>query len=235
MTSEGGSTAGSAGTPPTLIHRYKFQGVGTDVIDSVGSINGHVVGTVLDGQGSVALAPGTPEQYVDLTSFILYGLRSVSFEAWVTWNGGPKWQRIFDFGEDLTGLRNGRGTGRSYLFCTPDDGSSHAKVTFGHPGENNQPDEPTQVLSKLAFPVGEMTQLVVVVDESRSISIFINGGFQTSQPFDFSLAHVYDVNSWLGRSIFAADPGFNGTIHEFRIYSGTLDANQVLASFQDGL
>jgi hypothetical protein len=243
--SGGGGSGGSGATPAsggasaggsaTLIHRYTFQGDGIDVTDSVGNANGNVFGTVLDGSGSVALADGTPEQYVELPSFILYGLRSATFEAWVTWNGGAGWQRIFDFGEDLTGIKDARSRGRSYLFCTPNNGSDLPKVTFGRPGPNNAATEPTQVLGDSPFPQGVMTHIAVVVDEARnSISLFIDGGFRASQEFTYSLANVYDINSWLGRSHFTVDPGFNGIFHEFRIYNGALDPNQILASWRAG-
>jgi hypothetical protein len=191
-----------------------------------------VFGAMLDGAGSVALADGTPEQYVELPSFILSGLRSATFEAWVTWNGGGAWQRIFDFGEDMSGVRNSRGYGRSYLFCTPDDGTGHPKVTFGMPGVPKAL-EPTMILGTVAFPEGEPTHVAVVVEAGKSISLFINGGFVASKNFEYSLAHIYDINSWLGRSNYAADPGFNGTIHEFRIYNGPLDANQILNNFMN--
>jgi hypothetical protein len=35
------------------------------------------------------------------------------------------------------------------------------------------------------------------------------------------------TNNWLGRSQYPADPYFNGTMAEFRIYNGALDANTI--------
>jgi hypothetical protein len=45
---------------------------------------------------------------------------------------------------------------------------------------------------------------------------------------------VYDVNNWLGRSQFLADPGFEGSFTEFRIYGSALSASEVAASFAAG-
>lgn len=223
--------SGAGGAPVTLVHHYAFRGDGIDVTDSVGSANGNVFGATLDGQGSVSVVDGTPEQYVELPSFILNGLRSATFEAWVTWNGGGAWQRIFDFGEDLSGVHDSRGTGRSYLFLTADDGSGHPKVTFARP----RTVESTMLVANSAFPEGAQTHVAVVIDASKnSISIFVNGGFQGSADFNDSLDYVYDINSWLGRSNYAVDPGFNGTFHDFRIYNGALDANRILANFMNG-
>ena len=125
-----GGAGASTGGAGALVHRYTFRGEGIDVTDSVGTANGNVLGTTLDGKGSVSVIDTSPEQYVELPSFILRGLRNATFEAWVTWSGGAEWQRIFDFGEDLSGEHGSRGTGRSYLFFTPDDGSEDLFAHF---------------------------------------------------------------------------------------------------------
>jgi hypothetical protein len=228
-----GGVAGSAGgATVSLIHRYTFRGDGIDVIDSIGTANGNVLGTTLDGKGSVNLVDTNPEQYVELPSFLLRGLRSATFETWVTWSGGPKWQRIFDFGEDLSGEHGSRGTGRSYLFFTPDDGTGFPKVVFGKP----KTVESTLFYANTSFPKDRPTHTAVVVDASKkTISVFVDGGFQGSAEFNDSLDYVYDINNWLGRSNFAADAGFNGTFHDFRIYDGALDANQILANRSAGM
>src|SRR5438105_1544898 len=44
------------------IHRYSFGGVGTNVVDSVGTADGRVVGAQLTGQGGLTLAGGTGDQ-----------------------------------------------------------------------------------------------------------------------------------------------------------------------------
>jgi uncharacterized protein len=234
----GGSTGGQAqggstgGAIVSLVHRYTFRGDGIDVIDSIGTANGIVLGTTLDGKGSVSMVDGNPEQYVDLPSFLLRGLRSATFETWVTWSGGAKWQRIFDFGEDLSGEHGSRGTGRSYLFFTPDDGTGFPKVVFGKP----KTVESTLFNANTPFPKDKITHTAVVVDANKkSISVFVDGGFQGSAEFNDTLDYIYDINNWLGRSNFAPDSGFNGSFHDFRIYNSALDANQILANYLAGM
>lgn len=227
-----GGAGASTGGAGALVHRYTFRGEGIDVTDSVGTANGNVLGTTLDGKGSVSVIDTSPEQYVELPSFILRGLRNATFEAWVTWSGGAEWQRIFDFGEDLSGEHGSRGTGRSYLFFTPDDGSGRPKVVFGKP----KTVESTFLFANVAFPKDLPTHTAVVVDANQKrISVFINGGFQGSAEFNDTLDYIYDINNWLGRSNFAVDSGFNGTFHDFRIYNAALDANQILANYQAGM
>src|SRR5260221_474636 len=81
-----------------LIHRYSFNGMGTMVTDSAGTANGTVYGTRLNGDGTLVLAGGNSDQFVDLPDGIVRSLHDATFEAWIEWNGCGVWQRIFDFG-----------------------------------------------------------------------------------------------------------------------------------------
>jgi hypothetical protein len=62
----------------------------------------------------------------------------------------------------------------------------------------------------------------------------VNGVPVLSTPMSNQLKNVNDVNNWLGRSQFAADPSFSGTYSEFRIYSSARSAAQIAASFASG-
>ena len=42
-----------------LVHRYRFDGVGTTVLDSIGTAHGTVVGAALTGQGTLTLVGAT--------------------------------------------------------------------------------------------------------------------------------------------------------------------------------
>jgi hypothetical protein len=234
----------------SLVHRYSFEGADPGIaVDSVGSAHGTIHGAQLDGKGNVVLAGGKSLQYVDLPNFLLRGLNNVTLEAWVTWNGGAPWQRIFDFGEDTSGVDDepmlqSRRThlGRSYIFCTPRTNVSTGgiRVTFGKPGAvgmSLQAVEPAIVDAAAVLTAGEMQHVAVVVNTTlHKITLFVQGGFQGEAEFEDSLAYIYDIDNWLGRSHFEAlgDETFNGTLHEFRIYSAPLDANQILRSHQSG-
>ena len=50
--------------------------------------------------------------YIQLPANVARG-SAYRFAAWVYWNGGANWQRIFDFGNDTS----------HYLFLTPSSGS----------------------------------------------------------------------------------------------------------------
>ena len=44
----------------------------------------------------------------------------------------------------------------------------------------------------------------------------------TNNAKQFSLTNVYNVNSWIGRSLYNGDGAYNGTLDEFRIYNSAL-------------
>jgi hypothetical protein len=95
-----------------------------------------------------------------------------------------------------------------------------------------------------AVPTTVDTHLALVVDGvARIMTLYQNGAVvQVGAPYTdlgtgsvnnlAGLSGLNDVNNWLGRSQFAPDPGFDGTISEFRIYSVARSAAQIMASFR---
>ena len=111
-------TATITNAPPVLAHRYSFEGAAgsTLVADSIGTAHGSVQGGAsFTGDGKVNLLGANG--FVDLPNGLISGLTNVTFEAWLIWNGGAQWQRIFDFGSNSAG-ENGQGTGQT-LSLTP--------------------------------------------------------------------------------------------------------------------
>jgi hypothetical protein len=237
------------------LHRYSFDGVGTTVLDSVGTADGTVVGAALTGQGSLALAGGTGDQaqYVVLPPRRFAELRDATLEAWVNWAGSVAstgaqlhWQRIFDFGEGSTGVEGEQAPGgspaRSYLFLTPQTDPRTAsevpdgRVAFQVPHDPQSVTLET-VVNTTPLPSGVDTHVGVVVDAvNHRMSLFVNGAIVGAVDLvqDDPLSYVYDVNDWLGRSQFAQDDGFVGTFIEFRIYAAALTPSQMQASYDAG-
>jgi len=221
-----------------LLHRYTFSGTGTTVTDSRGSANGTVKGkgAALSGNGTLVLAGGVlpvasdPGQYVELPTNCLMGLSNVTFEAWITWNGGTDsatyqsyWQRVFDFGETSTV------TTGSYLMLTPRaaNGTGPSRVTFSA-GMGAMSETPMVSGGQLKAATLHFT---VVVDQTNSlISLYTNGALSAAGTFSNSLSVIHSTNCWLGRSQYAGDPYFSGTFDEFRVYSGALSAADIAFS-----
>jgi hypothetical protein len=228
--------ASCRGLLDALVHRFTFDGSGTEVRDALGGPAGSVVDAELTGDGAVTLAGRMTDQYVDLPNGLVSGLESATLEAWLTWYGGPEWQRIFDFGDDQTGVEDAQGSGATYLFLTPritDDGGRLVRVAYQRSG---YPE--IQLDATRTFPSGTLTHVAVTFDGASSIwALYLDGGLENSTTVTsvpLQLSAIDDLNDWLGRSQYAADPELGATIEEFRIYSVALSAAQIRTSFSAG-
>jgi hypothetical protein len=230
-----GGSAGGGGTPTVLSHRYSFEGTGMQAMDSIGTAHGTITGG-MQASGRVTLS-GT-DQYVTLPSTILNGLSATTLEMWVTWTGTTNWQRLFDFGE------NGEDTGdqgsfsanasSSYFFFTPRAGASD---TPGCTGAGNTPlvsmtgsgpSMETCILNAPAFPTGA-THVALAINAS-AMRLYINGTSAGMATPPVPLNGITASHNWLGRSQYAQDPEFQGSIDEFRIYPTARTAAQITAS-----
>ena len=71
---------------------------------------------------------------------IMASVTNFTIAAWVYWNGGNAWQRIFDFGNDTT----------QYMFLTPGSGSGTLRFAITTNGGGAE-----QILETLPLPVGQ--------------------------------------------------------------------------------
>jgi hypothetical protein len=232
---DGGSGGASCAASQSLVHRYTFDGTGTVVADLAGGPSGNVIGATLTGNGAVTLAGRMTDQYVDLPNGILSVLDSATLEGWLTWSGGNAWQRIFDFGDDQTGIEGSQGAGATYLFLTPrvpDEGGA-LRVAYQRPSYRELRLDATRTL-----PIGTLTHVAVTFDAgSETLAVYIDGQLENALvmgdvPIRLSLLN--DINNWLGRSQYAADQELAATMEEFRIYARALDATELAASFEAG-
>jgi hypothetical protein len=134
----------------------------------------------------------------------------MTIAAWVYWNGGDDWQRIFDFG-------NGES---EYMFLSP---SSAAEQL--HFGIKNGGAE--QALTASQFPKFKWTHVAMTID-ADSVRVYVNGEVVagsntiTIRPMDLKT-----VANYIGRSQFAGDPFFLGNIDDFRIYNHVLPPDDI--------
>ena len=201
-----------------LVHRYSFDGSGTQAVDSVGNAHGIVVGAQLSGNGTVVLSGSG--QYIALPSGIVSSLTDATFEAWITWQGGAAWQRVFDFGSS-----NGT-AGITYLFLTPE-----ADTTDGYPRVAYTIDglgAETRLNASNALPKNTAAQIALSFSATgKTFALFVNGAKVTAGRITSLLSAITDANNWLGHSQFSADPDFSGTFDEFRIYQAALSPSQL--------
>jgi hypothetical protein len=248
---QGGATGGGgAGGAPAcadcaslakaLVHRYDFEGSGTAVTDRVGTAHGTIQGggtlSTLNGKGVVNLGGGTSGAYVNLPNGLVSSLTNATLEAWVTWGGGNAWQRIFDFGDSTAAQSEDQpASGKSYLFLTPmTDTGSGGTMRAVYSLDGGGATAETRAEAAEAMPQ-VLSQVVVVVDATGDdLLVYLDGELSGQQTFTGSLAQLNDVNAWLGRSQYDADPELTGTFHDFRVYNAALTAAQIQTSFAAG-
>lgn len=235
-----GTAASCVGIKSALVHRYDFEGTGTAVIDRVGSADGVVKGgatlSQVGGKGVVVLAGGATGSYVDLPNKLLSALTNATLEAWVTWGGGAAWQRVFDFGDSSSATpEDNPANGKSYLFLTPatdDAGGGAMRAVYSLSGGAAAAE--TRVDATTALPQ-TLTHVALVVDtKGGNLLLYVNGAATGTQAFSGALASINDVNVWLGRSQYEADPELTGTFHDFRVYDAALTPLQIATSFAGG-
>lgn len=225
--------------PLQLLHRYSFNEPASSFAaeDSAGDADGFLFGNAaFTGDGQLSL-PGGPASstdagYVDLPNGMISALPdAVTIESWVTWNGGPVWQRIWDFGNNLAG-EDMQGTGDSTFFLTPQAGGANVVRAAFRP-VSTAPETP--VLDGGApLPVGAEAHVAVVYDYTSGVSrLYVDGVRVDAGPVTDPLSAMTDINNWFGRSNWP-DEYFNGLLNEIRFWSGAMSDQQVAARFAAG-
>jgi hypothetical protein len=230
LLSEAGDAEVCLALQAALAHRYSFNSLGATAQDSVASADGSIVNTMVATTGALELAGVESDQYVDLPNGLISGFKDASFEAWVNWDGGDIWQRIFDFGNTYEG-EDVQGRGSTYLFLTPSHVYGSLWLAFSLAG----PEQETVVDAGMQLPAGTTSHVVAVMDDTNdTMSLYLNGSLEGSVAFTEELAAVDDMNNWLGRSQFVIDDELGGTLYEFRIYRAALTEAEIATSYAAG-
>ncbi|MCS7337677.1 MAG: LamG domain-containing protein, partial [Verrucomicrobiae bacterium] len=139
-----------------------------------------------------------------------------TFAAWVKWNGGGAWQRIFDFGADTT----------RYAFLTPRAGNGKLRfaITVGGTTGERTVDAPVML------PSNVWTHVAVVLDGRQAV-LYVNGrAVAVNNSVNLLPSDVLGNANYIGRSHFASDPYFRGQIDSVLIASSALPIEQIAAS-----
>ncbi|RYD40372.1 MAG: hypothetical protein EOP85_14365, partial [Verrucomicrobiaceae bacterium] len=136
-----------------------------------------------------------------------------TFGAWVYWNGGANWQRIFDLGT---------GTDK-YLFLSPAAGSGNARFAIKNSGTELTLDH------NAPLPVNTWTHVAVTLSGNTG-KLFINGvAVDTDNGININPIDLGTTVNYLGKSQFIDDPLFAGVLDDVQFLDRALSDAAVLA------
>jgi len=222
-----------ADTAGSLVARYEFEG---DANDSSGNANN---GTANLGQGGSYVAGEVGSQaihlnggwdwwgdHVELPADILADKDDITLAAWVYWEGGDAYQRIFDFGT----MDPYVWWARRYMFLTPSSDTGEMKFSIT---TDNWWGEQTLVAP--ALPTNQWVHVALTLG-GNTAELYVNGVLQTAgylfkNPSDLFTPSTESWLNWqprnfIGRSQWP-DPTFRGSIDEFQIYDYAVSAKEI--------
>lgn len=165
-------------------------------------IGDHDSAAVMQGSGYIAL----PYHVADM--------HSLTFTAWVYPTSDTDWQRIFDFGRNTS----------EYLFLTPDNGQA-MRFEICH-GGTKQGVNGTQKL-----PLNTWSHVAVTIGDD-GVRLYLNGAPEASSTdITFRPDDIRPTLSYIGRSMFDADPLYSGAINEVAIYNYALSDDEIAAAY----
>ncbi len=133
----------------------------------------------------------------------------ITITAWVFWDGGANWQRLFDFGNDTT----------HYMFLTPSNGGECRFVLNNGSGE--------QFVATTPLPTNQWVFVAVTLDGNTG-RIYINGEPKaTNTNMTINPVDIAPTLNYLGKSQFTADAEFDGMIDDLKIYNYAVAAETI--------
>jgi hypothetical protein len=210
----------------TLTHRYSFfnePNGSTTITDAVASANGTVQGSAAITSGQLVLN-GSSGNYGKLPGALISGDTAVTIEAWADYGTLPVNCYLFSFGST-----DSSGAGEDYIFCAPQ--AARITISGADPGYTDEQNAPCGSWSGLT----DLHVVAVYNPPAGYLAVYTNGilaGVDNAETVP--LSSVADVDSYLGRSLYTADPYAPIKVDEFRIWNGALNGLQAAADYLAG-
>ena len=221
-----------------IANRYSFNTSSTDPTsglpttpDSIGGQTGTNFGNATVSGGQLVL-DGSAGTFMQLPGnlFNAANATALTFEFWATFGTNPNNVYPFSFGR--TNYVTGSGiVGFNYLIYSSHNTTGQSAIsTPGDPGVS------TQSVSAPGNLDGLTVHVAVVVDPpNKQFSIYTNGVLEAiNTNFTINISSLNDQLSYVGQSLYAADPYLNASIDELRIFKGALSGISIKQSQDQG-
>ncbi|WP_172251752.1 family 43 glycosylhydrolase [Saccharibacillus deserti] len=163
------------------------------------------------GKSGKAAALNGKDGYIDLPGAVT-DAQDFTFAGWVKWSGGSDWQRILDAGSGMNG----------YLFLTPSQGKG-VQFTIHREGKDQS------IVSASPLPTGKWVHVAISLAENTG-TLYLDGqAAGTNAEMTYNPHDLQSSEAWLGKSRFASDAFFNGSLDEVRFYDKALSAAEIAA------
>ncbi|RYD47676.1 MAG: hypothetical protein EOP85_05025, partial [Verrucomicrobiaceae bacterium] len=194
--------------PDSYDVRYDFDG---NTNDSLGK--GHAIST-----GGPTYVVGKSGQAIDLDGtddfltapYNVGNSTDVTVAAWINWDGGDNWQRVFDFGNSTT----------QNFMLTPKSSANTMRFVIVNGGAEQQ-------LNTNVPATGQWVHVAVTLSGNTG-RLYVNGSQATSGTITINPSDFMPTKNYIGKSNWP-DPLFNGRIEDFRVYSRALSGPEIVA------
>ncbi len=215
-----------------LTHRYSFT---ADATDSVGTLNGTLMGTAVISGGQVVL-DGTTGCYVDLStnSFadngIISGYQSATIDYWATFGTLGNWNYAWAFGNSVNAA------GQDYVHNVVRNGNTGHRI-------DNATSAGGATVDMLGDFANETVHCTTIIDPiAGHLAIYTNGVLSGYASTDSAPLSTVATNLiYIGRSLWTqpgpagtGDPYVAGSFDELRVYNGTLTPQQIAVADLNG-
>ncbi|NUU76728.1 family 43 glycosylhydrolase [Paenibacillus xylanilyticus] len=162
------------------------------------------------GSKNQAAAFNGKDSYIQLPG-ILTDTTDFTFSAWVNWDGGGAWQRIFDFGNGLT----------RHMFLTPSQHNGALQFTIHDQGRDQS------LIAAEALPTKQWVHVAVTLQGDTG-TLYVNGkSVASSSEITFNPNDLNVTDAYLGKSRYAADPFYQGKMDNVKLYDKALSAKEI--------
>ncbi|MCP4698212.1 MAG: PASTA domain-containing protein [Gammaproteobacteria bacterium] len=153
--------------------------------------------------------------YVDIADLREDFSSGLTVEAWVYYNGFPKWSRIIDFGN---------GAGRDNILMANESGTNHLVFDVYKGGGSGG-----KVIARGALEKGRWQHLAVSMDGAGNVRIYKNGNLLVKGRTAVPNAIKRTLN-YIGKSNWSTDAYFNGMISDLRFWNKARSQNDIRAN-----